>query len=177
MAVEEAHEQQEPFESWEQLKEELLDWFQFHTKGDLHQQILSIVQTETVREFRSLFEKLAGHLTTISEKVLQHYYSSMASSSATTKTMTNNNNNAKTPPPSTKTGAVGARSKTPVSRRSVTPTSRSHTRQTEDDADPDGGASLSSVRAITLHNLAEKGNLSNNAKGNGNFRIPQKVEQ
>ncbi|GJV64632.1 kinesin-like protein KIN-UC isoform X1 [Tanacetum coccineum] len=57
----------------------------------------------------------------------------MASSSATTKTMTNNN--AKTPPPSTKTGAVGARSKTPVSRRSVTPNSRSHTRQTDDDAE------------------------------------------
>nr|GEW02787.1 armadillo repeat-containing kinesin-like protein 1 [Tanacetum cinerariifolium] len=65
-------------------------------------------------------------------KVLQHYYSSsMASSSGTTKTMSNTSN-AKTPPPSIKTGA---RSKTPVSRRSVTPNSRSHTRQTDDDAE------------------------------------------
>ncbi|GJS75037.1 putative mitochondrial protein [Tanacetum coccineum] len=64
------YEQQEPFESWDHRKEELLDRFQFTKEGDLYQQFLSIVQTRTLREYRSLFEKLAGQLTGISEKVL-----------------------------------------------------------------------------------------------------------
>nr|GFA91710.1 ankyrin repeat-containing protein [Tanacetum cinerariifolium] len=42
--------EQQPFESWDHLKEELLDRFQF-TKGDLYQQFLSIVQTGTLREY------------------------------------------------------------------------------------------------------------------------------
>ncbi|GKA54712.1 putative mitochondrial protein [Tanacetum coccineum] len=64
------YEQQEPFESWDHLKEELLDRFQFTKEGDLYQQFLSIVQTRTLREYQSLFEKLAGKLTRIFEKVL-----------------------------------------------------------------------------------------------------------
>ncbi|GKD06305.1 ankyrin repeat-containing protein, partial [Tanacetum coccineum] len=64
------YEQQEPFESWDHLKEELLDRFQFTKEGDLYQQFLSIVQTGTLREYQSLFEKLAGQLTGMSEKVL-----------------------------------------------------------------------------------------------------------
>ncbi|GKD45910.1 putative mitochondrial protein [Tanacetum coccineum] len=64
------YEQQEPFESWDHLKEELLDRFQFTKEGDLYQQFLSIVQTRTLREYQSLFEKLAGQLIGISKKVL-----------------------------------------------------------------------------------------------------------
>ncbi|GJU49209.1 putative mitochondrial protein, partial [Tanacetum coccineum] len=68
------YEQQEPFESWDHLKEELLDRFQFTKEGDLYQQFLSIVQTGTLREYRSLFEKLVGQLTGISAKVLYSTY-------------------------------------------------------------------------------------------------------
>ncbi|PWA67746.1 Ankyrin repeat-containing protein [Artemisia annua] len=64
------YEQQEPFDSWDHLKEELLDRFQVTKEGNLYQQFLSILQTGTVRDYRSLFEKLAGQLTGISQKVL-----------------------------------------------------------------------------------------------------------
>ncbi|PWA70289.1 Ankyrin repeat-containing protein [Artemisia annua] len=64
------YEQQEPFESWDHLKEELLDRFQVTKEGDLYQQFLSLLQTGTVRDYCSLFEKLAGQLTGISQKVL-----------------------------------------------------------------------------------------------------------
>ncbi|CAI9295062.1 unnamed protein product [Lactuca saligna] len=61
----------DPFRSWEDLKERLLERFQLTGEGNLYHQFLAIPQEGTVRDYVSNFERLSCQLGDIPEIVLE----------------------------------------------------------------------------------------------------------
>ncbi|CAH1449498.1 unnamed protein product [Lactuca virosa] len=60
-----------PCATWADLKQQLLERFQPSQEGSLYEQFLTIQQEGTARDYVCLFERLAGQLTDIPEKVLE----------------------------------------------------------------------------------------------------------
>lgn len=60
-----------PFRSWDELKIQLLERFQLTQEGALHDQLFSLQQTTTVREYRRQFEVLSAPLSDLSESILE----------------------------------------------------------------------------------------------------------
>ncbi|CAI9284151.1 unnamed protein product [Lactuca saligna] len=61
----------DPFHSWEDLKERLLERFQLTGEGNLYHQFLAIRQEGTVRDYVSNFERLSCQVGDIPESVLE----------------------------------------------------------------------------------------------------------
>ena len=61
----------DPFRSWEDLKERLLERFQLTGEGNIYHQFLAIRQERTVRDYVSNFERLSCQLGDIPENVLE----------------------------------------------------------------------------------------------------------
>ncbi|CAI9296066.1 unnamed protein product [Lactuca saligna] len=61
----------DPFRSWEDLKEWLLERFQLTGEGNIYHQFIAIRQEGTVRDYVSNFERLSCQLGDIPESVLE----------------------------------------------------------------------------------------------------------